>query len=195
MTAGARVTAVPLTALLSQVLVALTIETDNEYEHRAPRGTGAWLISTAMYVNFLRFVPPEGVPMAEVAAHAGASTPVHPAFHGMRRWGYVRYSPDIKGTPKARDGEAIVHLTPAGGHAQQIWKQVITDVEARWTDRGLDALRAALVPVAASIEPPMPEYFPVLDNDFGAPALANPLSRPPAELGASRRCCPRSPSR
>ena len=97
----------------------------------------------------------------------------------MRRWGYVRYSPDIKGTPKARDGEAIVHLTPAGGHAQQIWKQVITDVEARWTDRGLDTLRAALVPVAASIEPPLPEYFPVLDNDFGAPTLANPLSRPP----------------
>ena len=134
-------------------------------------------------MNFLRFVPPDGVRMAEVAANAGASTPVHPAFHGMRRWGYVRYSPDIKGTPKVRDGEVIVHLTPAGDRAQRTWRQVMTDVEARWTDRGLDPLRDALVPVAASIERPLPEYFPVLDSDFGAPALANPLSRAPADLG------------
>ena len=194
MTAGARVTAVPLTALLSQVLVALTIETDNEYEHRAPRGTGAWLISTAMYVNFLRFVPPEGVRMAEVAANAGAPTPVHPAYHGMRRWGYVRYSPDIKGTPRARDGEAVVHVTPAGGHAQQIWKQVITDVEARWTDRGLDALRAALVPVAASIEPPMPST-----STFSTTTLVRPrwptLSAVPPPSSGSSACCLRCPSR
>jgi hypothetical protein len=176
-------TSLPLTSLLSQVLVALTIETDNEYEHRAPRGADAWLTSTAMYVNFLRFVPPEGVRMAEVAANAGARTPVHPAFHGMRRWGYVRYSPDIKGTPKVRDGEAIVHLTPAGAGAQRIWKQVLADVEQRWTDRGLDTFRAALVPVAQSIDRPLPEYFPVLDYDFGAPALASPISRPAAELG------------
>ena len=97
-----RMTSLPITSLLSQVLDAPAIETDNEYEHRAPRSGGAWMTSTAMYVNFLRFVPPEGVRMAEVAASAGAPTPVHPAYHGMRRWGYVRYSPDISGAPKAR---------------------------------------------------------------------------------------------
>jgi hypothetical protein len=173
----------PITSLLSQVLVALTIETDNEYEHRAPRAGGAWLTSTAMYVNFLRFVPADGVRMAEVAAKAGASTPVHPAYHGMRRWGYVRYSPDIAGTPKVRDGDALVHLTPAGRHAQRTWEQVMTDIEKRWTERGLDALRTAIIPIAASIERPLPEFFPVLDNEFRAPALSNPLSRPPVELG------------
>ena len=174
-----RMTSLPITSLLSQVLVALTIETDNEYEHRAPRSGGPWLTSTAMYVNFLRFVPPEGVRMAEVAANAGGSTPVHPAYHGMRRWGYVRYSPDIAGAPKARDGEAIVHLTPAGSHAQQTWRQVMTDIEMRWADRGLDVLRAALVPITRSIERPLPEFLSVLDYEFRR-AVTGQSAQPPA---------------
>ena len=57
------------------------------------------------------------------------------------------------------------------------------DVEQRWSGRRLDALHAALVPVAYGIARPLPEYFPVLDNDFRAPVLADPVSRPPDELG------------
>ena len=129
--------------------------------------------------------------MAEVAANAGASTPVHPAFHGMRRWGYVRYSPDIKGTPKVRDGEAIVHLTPAGDSCTA---NLATGHDrcrgAAGRTEGSITLRDALVPVAASIERPLPEYFPVLDSDFGAPAVANPLSRPARRARAPRTVVP-----
>jgi hypothetical protein len=57
---GARVGRLPLSALLSQVLVAFTIECDNEFErqmsHRtsnygstAGRGAGPWLVSMAMW--------------------------------------------------------------------------------------------------------------------------------------------------
>ena len=58
-----------LPALLSQALVAFTIEFDNEFEHRTPHRTtnhgstpGAvhapWLVSMVMWSRFLRFVPP-----------------------------------------------------------------------------------------------------------------------------------------
>ena len=54
----------PVSALLSQLLVALTIEVDNEFEHHmrhrtsnhGASGRGPWLTSFAMWGNFLRFV-------------------------------------------------------------------------------------------------------------------------------------------
>ena len=184
----------PLTSSLSQVLVALTIEADNEYEHRAPHfttdhkvgalGRGPWLISTAMYVNFLRFVPDDGIPMRDLAAMSGADEPVHPAYHGMRRWGYVTYTPDIAGSaPRAKDGDALVGLTPAGARARALWEQTLADVERSWADRGLAALRRSLIQVAESVDTKLPEYLPVVGFDYRTPRLHEPVSREPSELG------------
>lgn len=58
---GDRVRRLPLSALLSQVLVAFTIECDNEFERQMPhrtsnygstagQGAGPWLVSMAMGV-------------------------------------------------------------------------------------------------------------------------------------------------
>lgn len=66
----------PLSALLSQALVAFVIEFDNEFEHRTPHRTsdhGAtqgspsapWLVSMAMWMNFIRFVPDTGTTIRE----------------------------------------------------------------------------------------------------------------------------------
>ena len=62
---------VPLSVLLSQALVAFTVEFDNEFEHRMPHGTtvgrsaegprGPWLASQVMWSNVLRYVEPDGV--------------------------------------------------------------------------------------------------------------------------------------
>ena len=57
----------PLSALLSQVLVALTIECDNEFERQMPhrasnygstagQGASLWLVSMAMWWTCPRFV-------------------------------------------------------------------------------------------------------------------------------------------
>src|SRR6185437_14220885 len=64
----------PLSALLSQALVAFTIEFDNEAEHRLPHrttshgtsgpGDGApkpWLVSLAMWENCMRYVTGEPI--------------------------------------------------------------------------------------------------------------------------------------
>ena len=182
----------PLTSLLSQVLIALTVETDNEFEHRTQHFTsdhgwhgsyGPWLTSFAMYANFLRFVPDDGIRMAELAAAAGYGPPVHPAYHGMRRWRYVTYTPDIAGpSPKKKDGEALVELTMVGTPARDAWTAVLADMQARWSERGLDALQAALIPVAEEIDRPLPEYLPNVGFDRRQPELAHPVSRPPIDL-------------
>jgi hypothetical protein len=183
----------PLPSLLSQVLVALTIETDNEFEHRVAHFTsdfgpkpwaGVWLGSYATYANFLRFVDDGGVRMGDLAANAGYPPPVHPAYHGMRRWGYVTYTPDVAGaSPKKQDADAVVRCTPAGKNARDTWAAVVADLQARWSERGLDGLRAALIPVVETIERRLPEYMPSVGFDRRAPELLDPVSRPAIDLG------------
>lgn len=183
----------PLTSLLSQVLIALTIETDNEFEHRVPHFTanfgprpwkGVWLTSYAMHANFLRFVPDEGIRMADLAAAAGYGPPVHPAYHGMRRWRYVTYTPDVAGSsPRAIDADAVVRCTPAGADARDTWEAVVRDVQVRWSGRGIDSLTAALIPVVDTIDRPLPEYLPTVGFDRRSPELVDPASRPPMQLG------------
>ncbi|MEY2474639.1 MAG: hypothetical protein QOK28_3968 [Actinomycetota bacterium] len=182
----------PITSLLSQVLVALTIEADNEFEHRTPHFTtdhgpkpwrGVWLGSYATFANFLRFVADDGIVMRDLAAKAGYPPPVHPAYHGMRRWGYVTYEPDIAGsTPKKSDADALVRLTPAGKEAFGAWQAVAAEMKQRWAARGLDTLQAALIPLVDDIDRPLPEYMPSVSWDRRQPELSEPQSRPAIEL-------------
>ena len=76
----------PLPAQLSQALVAFTIEFDNEFERRMPHRTTRhgstpgmdrppFLVSMAMWVNCLRFVPEQGIPAAELARRAQVTGP------------------------------------------------------------------------------------------------------------------------
>src|SRR5215813_6014511 len=91
----------PLSALLSQVLVAFTIECDNEFERQMPhrtsnygstagRGTGPWLVSMAMWRTCMRFVGEDGVAVAELTRRARTGT----NLPGMLRWGYISVEPD-----------------------------------------------------------------------------------------------------
>jgi methyltransferase (TIGR00027 family) len=91
----------PLSALLSQALVAFTIEADNEAEHRMPHRTttdgaspgappGApWNTSLLMWANCLRHLPDAGITVAELLGRARTGT----NLDGMRRWGYVTLYP------------------------------------------------------------------------------------------------------
>ncbi len=71
---------VPLSALLSHAYMAWTIEFDNEFEHRMPHRTaagvsfqgrsGPWLVSMAMWSNFMRYVEPDGQPLSDLEGPA-----------------------------------------------------------------------------------------------------------------------------
>jgi methyltransferase (TIGR00027 family) len=182
----------PLSALLSQALVAFTIEADNEAEHRLPhttqdhgRSPGApagapWLTSLAMWANCLRHVPDDGITVAAMRRAARTGT----NLDGMRRWGYVTYTPD-PGRGKRPRPDAIVALTPGGRRARAVWDGVPTEIERRWRDRlgkpAVDGLRAALTAVVAELDPRLPDCLPILGPGlFSRPDLPDGATTPDA---------------
>ena len=90
----------PLSALLSQVLVAFIVEFDNEFERQMPHrtsdhgrtqgpGTVPWLVSMAMWSTCLRFVGDDGITVSELAGRARTGT----NLAGLQRWGYITVAP------------------------------------------------------------------------------------------------------
>src|ERR1700751_3730379 len=92
----------PLAALLSEVLVAFTIEFDNEFEQRVPHrttnhgstgdpGSVPWLVSMTMWLQVMRFVPDEGIDAKTLYHFTGLSTQVFRMriTRLSKWWGYV----------------------------------------------------------------------------------------------------------
>jgi hypothetical protein len=109
----------PLPTLLSRLLIAFTIEFDNETEHRLEHRTtrgaagggsrGPWLVSQAMWANFMQFVGGDGVPLRDVDDLAGITN-----LAGLQRWGYIRVGPDpADGRPAPPRRDWIVRPTRA----------------------------------------------------------------------------------
>ena len=100
----------PLSALLSQALVAFTIEFDNEAEHSIPHrttshgpswsGDGAWLVSLVMWENCMRYVTGEPLTVGELMLRARTAT----NLDGMRRWGYITIDGTGQEDPQGQPG-------------------------------------------------------------------------------------------
>jgi hypothetical protein len=161
----------PLTTLLSQALVAYTIEFDNEAEHRMPHRTtryddpglrGLWLVSMAMWLNCMQYVTAEPMLVTELEQQARTST----NLDGMRRWGYVVLESESGGDLKRKPKDLTIRATPRGQQAQEVWRPLGAEIEDRWRERfgavEVDRLRAALAAVAAQIEADLPDCLPVL---------------------------------
>jgi hypothetical protein len=167
----------PLSTLLSQVLIAFTIELDNEFERRFQEaGGGARVTSFAMWSGLLRFVgdgitvggmvDAVGLPRARVLSRLG----------GVERWRYVSVGPSSAGK---RDGYGsargtkdgwVVRFTPAGERAAEIWLGLPVEIEARWRDRfggPVDSLVGASRAVDERIDVELPAYLPVVSSTYG----------------------------
>jgi DNA-binding transcriptional ArsR family regulator len=184
----------PLSTPLSQLLVAFTIELDNEVERRmAEAAPGSFRISVVMWSNFLRFVGDEiavgdlveatGLPKARVLSTLG----------GMERWRYVTVGPETGGK---RDGygsarglrpEWPVRPTPTGRAAQELWPLLISEMEARWRGRFGDGevteLRDAARALVEPLERDLPEYLPVVVGSTGmvSEVTERPRLGPPSD--------------
>lgn len=161
----------PLPTLLSQVLVAFTIEFDNEFERRSPHRTtrasaggsrgGPWLVSMVMWSNLMRLVSDAGVRVGELQDEGGN-------LPGMERWGYVVVEPDTTpaGQPRPPRRDWIVRPTAKGRLAQAVWEPLAGVIEERWRDRfGTDEvcrLRQSLQLVVGQLDPGLPDYLPVV---------------------------------
>jgi len=170
----------PLSTLLSQALVAFTIELDNEFERLMPHRTtktvptgglpkAPWLVSMVMWSRFLRFIRRDGISVRELRELAQVS----PKELGMwlRRmahwWGYVTVeSAGAGGRAKRPHSEIVVRPTSAGQKAREIWRALFPVIEARWRDRFGDAdvgrLRQALGAIVEQIDADLPDYLPIL---------------------------------
>jgi DNA-binding MarR family transcriptional regulator len=170
----------PISALLSQALVAFTIEFDNETEKRMPHRTtnhGAtpgshhapWLVSLAMWSNCMQFIGEEGVSAGELETLARTAT----NLHGMMRWGYIL----IERVPGARAGasagkkwpprrDSLIRATQAGREAQKIWRPMFGEIEKRWEKRfgkkAASELRESLSELIAQFNLDLPDCLPIL---------------------------------
>ena len=165
---------VPISTLLSQALVAFTIEFDNEAEHRLPHrttehgrtgtsGYAPWLVSMAMWLNCMRYVGEQGIRLGEMERQARTGT----NLDGMVRWGYISLAPDPadrRAKPPKKDW--MVRAKPGGREAQRIWGPLFGEIEARWRERfgpaAIDGLRSALAGIAAQLSPDLPDCLPIL---------------------------------
>ena len=166
-----------LSALLSQALVAFTIEFDNEAEHRLPhhttnfgagnQGGGVWLVSLVMWENCMRFVTDEPITVAELETLARTGT----NLDGMRRWGYVTIDGTSKKVHKARPGpDTVLRATARGLRARQVWLPLPGLIEERWRERfgagQLGLLRDSLIQLVDQLDPGLPDCLPILVQDL-----------------------------
>ena len=185
--------ALPLCTLLSQVLVAFTIEFDNEAEHRMPHRTttqgkvsagvyAPWLVSMVMWFNCMRFVGDEGVRVGELEKLARTKT----NLPGMTRWGYIVIAPDpTEQRAKPPHSAWIIRATPAGRAAQQIWRPLLREIETRWEERfGKDqiaALKTSLWAIAKQMDAALPDCLPILKYGLFSSAPGAPRHKSSAQ--------------
>jgi len=165
----------PLSALLSQALVAFTIEFDNEFEHQAPHrktnhgstvgpASAPWLVSMAMWIKFLRFVPDDGIRVRKFQRLAALTN------EELRRWltrmskwwGYVGVYRNAGEDPF----NWLIRPTSGGQRALEVWRPLTAIIEKRWHKRfgmhTVDQLRRSMRSLVDQFNPELPDYLPIL---------------------------------
>jgi hypothetical protein len=157
----------PLTALLSWVWIAHTLEVDNAVEASASERVGHhFRISLPMWTNGLRLIDEDGITVGQLRSRARAAC----NLGGLERWGWVSVG-EVGG--KRRDGfgshrgikdDTVVRPTRAGGLARRVWPRVLVAVEERWRARFgaevVDELRQVLLTAVTPMPWSPPEVHP-----------------------------------
>jgi DNA-binding MarR family transcriptional regulator len=170
----------PLPTLLSHALTAFTIEFDNEFEHQTPHRTtnhgstagsrhAPWLVSMAMWSNFMQFVDEEGVAVRELQRRLRITAKEMRTWLTRMGewWGYVFVEPGVAGGQSKRiHPDAMVRPTPAGRRAQAVWRPLAGVIETRWQERfgknEIHHLRESLRAVTGQIDVELPDCLPIL---------------------------------
>jgi len=159
----------PLSALLSQTLVAFTVELDNEFELRMKRlGFSGGRLSLAVWLNLLRFVGDKPTSVADLAAQSlFEQNEIKGMLGCLERWRFVwldspggdenagpisqkltrRGVREDWGSGRGINRRTTVGLTPMGVSAREVWEPLPNAIEDRWRKRfgeAADGLRSAL---------------------------------------------------
>jgi DNA-binding MarR family transcriptional regulator len=160
----------PLSALLSQVLIAFTSEFDLELR------VNARIIrsdesppSLAEWSNVLRLLDDRGVDERRLPALSGISKPVtHILVACLERHGWVTVEPD-----PADKRAKIVRKTARARRLDKSWRPSLDDVEKQWAERfgtdEIERLRKLLEAIASRLGRELPHYPMALPHRGGTP--------------------------
>lgn len=184
-----------LSALLSQTLVAFTVEFDNEFEHRMRRsGYAGAKLSLVVWSNLMRFLTSGDLSVRELAVRAlAAEDELKSGLGCLERWRFLNLRPhpgDARPIAKRphrsgrmlRDGwgsgrgirsEWLIRLTEKGVKAVEVWPSLFSEIEQRWDarfgKRQLESLRQALGSVLQQVDLDLPQSLPVGWNADDSP--------------------------
>jgi DNA-binding MarR family transcriptional regulator len=137
----------PLSALLSRVLLAFAIEFERESD-----------LSLAISANVVRVLNEKGVGVRDLPRLSGVSKELIKTSLGFlekRRCLVVEPDPTAKGTKLAR-------LKPKGRHAQDSYHQLVSAIEERWRTRfGRDTIRTLQDLLERLVGEPNPQMSPL----------------------------------
>ncbi len=158
----------PLSALLSQILVAYTVEVDSEFERRMlETQSRSARLSLVIWLNVLQFLANGPVSVRTLASRALASEEQGKAPLGcLERWGFILLQPGKRagfGSGRGIRADWPVRLTASGESAIRIWPELIPQIDARWSKRfGDDAtrLRRSLEAIEHQIDLELPQGLP-----------------------------------
>ena len=182
----------PLSALLSQALVAFTIDLDNEFERQmVDAGFRGISLSVMVWSNLFRFIADQGVAVRELAAAAFGRPERTLAMLGcLERWGYISFDPSPAnnrpvplhahrrtgrlvrngyGSGRGVRSRWLVQPTAKGRFARAAWPPVFDAIEGRWRERfGGDRirdLRAALQSIVNRLDVELPDGLPQHEDE------------------------------
>lgn len=143
----------PLTALVSQALVAFTLEFEDEVA-----AAGYPEVSLALGSNLLRFLDQDGRRVGELADLAGVTKQaISQQVAYLQRHGHVAVDVD----PDDRRAKSV-RLTPLGAEARDVCRPLFATIEQRWRERHGDEtvsrLRDALELITAGLDDHLPHY-------------------------------------
>jgi hypothetical protein len=197
-----------LAVLLSQALVAFTVEFDSEFEHcMRESGYPGAVLSLVVWANLMQFLTTGDVSVRELAARAlRAEDGVKGQLGCLERWRFVVLLPDPaddrpipqrlhrRAGRMLRDGwgsgrgirsEWRVHLTEKGGKAGEVWSTLGGEIEQRWAarfgEREVENLRQALRAIVQQLDLELPQGLPVYGH--GEYGDSKPRTPPIARTG------------
>jgi hypothetical protein len=130
----------PLSALLSQLLVAFTVEFDGEFERRmGEAGYPGARLSLVVWTKLMRFAAEGEVSVRELTARAAApDTQIKLPLGCLERWGFVVFKDERRegwGSGRGIRGDWMVRLSAKGRAASRIWPPLFGEIEKRWEKR------------------------------------------------------------
>jgi DNA-binding MarR family transcriptional regulator len=158
----------PLPTLISHVLVAFTIEFDNEFERQVPHRItnhdpadgpqrGPWLVSMAMWVKFMQFIPDDGIAVRDLQRRTRLTREEMRWWLTRmgKWWGYLVVEPGL-----------TIRPTAGGRRALEVWRPLSSLTEKRWQDRfgsgEIGQLRHAALGIVSQLSDGLPDCLPIL---------------------------------